>query len=483
MSLKKNVVYNTILTVSNVAFPVVTTPYVSRVLGVENIGIVNFATTYASYFALFVALGIPMYGMREIAKQANNQEARNQIFSELFVINILSVVIFSIIYLITIFSVPSLAQNKEFLLIVGVSVLFVPLNVDWFFSGREKFKIVTLRSLATKIMAVGGLFIFVRTRNDIVPYLILNIVANLSSQIWNFGYMLKTEVKLRFKRLQLKKHLNAVFILFISKIAVSVYTMLSILILGFMSDYAQVGYFTSADKIARLITIIVTAMSPVMIAKINTIQRTENSQKEILRLLNNSFGYMMILAVPATVGLIMIAPRFVPLFFGEEFIPATVSLQLLSLLIVIIGISNLFGMQVLFALRHEKKFLVAVLFGTASNLCLNLLFAGKYGSIGVSVVSVVTEIMISIMTFIFALKIITFRINIRNVFQPILATLPIIPVSLFFNHIIKHSIGCLSITITTSTIIYIGIMIFIFKNEQATQMYNLLLNRIKTYKH
>jgi O-antigen/teichoic acid export membrane protein len=479
MSLKKNIAYNTILTVSNVAFPVVTTPYVSRVLGVENIGIVNFATTYASYFALFVALGIPMYGMREIAKQANNQEARNQIFSELFVINVLSAIIFSIIYLVTIFSVPSLAQNKEFLLIVGVSVLFFPFNVDWFFSGREQFKLITLRTLAAKVIAVGGLFIFVRTRDNIVPYLILTVAANLSSQICNFGYMLKTEVKFRFKHLQIKKHLNAVLILFASNIAISVYTMLSTLILGFMSDYTQVGYYTSAIKVSKMILPIVTAMSLVMVARINTIKGEKDSQKKILRLQNNSFGYMMMLAVPATIGLIMIAPRFVPLFFGVEFVPATVSLQLLSLLIVIIGLSNLFGIQILVAMGHEKKLLAAVLFGTVSNLCLNLLLVGKYGSIGASVASVIAEIMVTAATFVFALKILPIRINIENIFQPILAALPIIPIALFFSHITKHDISYLSITVATSAIIYAGIMIVVFKNEQASQIVHSVIRKIK----
>jgi O-antigen/teichoic acid export membrane protein len=482
MSLKKNVVYNTILTVSNVAFPIVTTPYVSRILGVENIGIVNFVTTYAFYFALFVALGIPMYGMREIAKQANNQEARNQIFSELFVITVLSAIIFSIIYLITIFSVPSLAQNKEFLLIVGVSVLFVPLNVDWFFSGREKFKIVTLRPLATKIIAVGGLFIFVRTRNDIVPYLILSIVANLSSQIWNFGYMLKTEVQFRFKRLQLKKHLNAVLVLFATNIAISVYTMLSPLILGFMSDYTQVGYYTSAIKVSKMVLPIVTAMSPVVVARINTIKGEKDSQKEILRLLNNSFGYMMMLAVPATIGLIMVAPRFVPLFFGEEFIPATVSLQILSLLIVIIGINNLLAMQILVGMGYEKKALKVVLFGALSSLCINILMVGPYGSIGASIASTTAEIIVTIVSIIFVLEIVSLRINTKNILEPIVAALPIIPISIYIDHLFEHNLTYLLVTIIICGIIYIVIMMFIFKNEQLNQITHSIDRKIKTLK-
>jgi O-antigen/teichoic acid export membrane protein len=478
MSLKKNVAYNTVLTVSNVAFPIVTTPYVSRILGVENIGIVNFATTYASYFALFVALGIPMYGMREIAKQNNSPEGRNRVFSELFVINVLSAILFSLGYLITIFSVPALSHDREFLLITGISVLSVPFNVDWFFSGREKFKLVTLRTLAAKIIAVGGLFIFVRTREDIIPYLILTVAANLSSQIWNFGYMLKTEVKLRLKQLQIKRHLNAVLVLFASNIAISVYTMLSTLILGFMSDYTQVGYYTSAIKVSKMILPIVTAMSPVMIARINTVKGEKDSQSEILRLLNSSFGYMMMLAVPATVGLIMIAPRFVPLFFGEEFIPATASLQILSLLIIIIGISNLFGWQILFAAGYEKKILKTTLFGSISNICLNILFIHQSGAFGASIAYVITEIIVMIMVIIFALHIMPIHINKNNIYQPLLASLPFIPVSLFCNTI-RSDMICLLATVVISGILYISILIFIFKNESANQLLFFINRKIK----
>jgi O-antigen/teichoic acid export membrane protein len=477
MALKKNVIYNTILTVSNVTFPVITTPYVSRVLGVENIGIVNFATTYASYFALFVALGIPMYGMREIAKQANNQEGRNQIFSELFVINVLSAVIFSIIYLITIFSVPSFAQNKEFLLIVGTSVLFVPLNVDWFFSGREKFKIVTLRTLATKIIAVGGLFIFVRTRNDIIPYLLLTVAANLSSQIWNFGYMLKTEVRIRFKYLQIKKHMNAVLVLFASNVTAGVFIMLNTLLLGFLSNYTQVGYYASAMKICRLILDIIIAISPVVIARINTIKGEKDNQKEILRLLDNSFGYMMMLAIPATIGLIVIAPRFVPLFFGEEFTPATISLQLLSLLIVLVSLSSLFGWQILFTMGYEKKILYATLIGCISDICLSTLLV-HHGSFGVSVAYIITEIIIAIMIIRFASRIMPIHINKRNIYHPLLAGLSIIIVSLFFDTI-EHNFIYMLLTVVVSGILYISVLLFILKNELANNLLMLFINKIK----
>jgi O-antigen/teichoic acid export membrane protein len=255
--------------------------------------------------------------------------------------------------------------------------------------------------------------------------------------------------------------------------------MLSTLLLGFLSDYTQVGYYTSAIKVSAIVLPIVTAMSPIMIARINTIKGEKGNQTEILQLLNKSFGYMMMLAVPATIGLMMIAPRFILLFFGVEFISATVSLQILSLLIVIIGLSNLFGIQVLVALGHEKKLLAAVLFGTISNFCLNLLLIGKYGSVGASVASVIAELMVSAAIFIFALKVMPVRINTESILQPILAALPIIPVSLLLSRIMEHNLNYLLMTVATGAIIYVGIMIIVFKNEQANQIVHSIIRKIK----
>jgi O-antigen/teichoic acid export membrane protein len=480
VSLKKNVAYNTILTVSNVAFPVITTPYVSRILGVENVGIIDFVVTYSSYFALFVALGIPLYGMREIAKQNSSQENRAQIFSELFVINIFSSLIFSIVYLITIFSIPSLSHDKEFLLIAGLSVLFVPLNVDWFFSGRERFKMVTLRTLTTKVLTVGGLFVFVHTRADIIPYLILNIVANLSGQLWNFGYMLKTEIRFHFRNLQIKKHLNAIFILFVSNIATNVYAMMGILLLGFMSDYIQVGYYTSATKASKIILPVVIAMSPVIIAKINTIRGETNDFAQISKLLNRSFGYMMMLALPATVGLIIVAPRFVPFFFGREFVPATISVQLLSALILLGGFSNFFANQILLGLGYDKQVAIITIFGIISGLGLNILFIPQYGSLGASIAYVVTEIIVTILSIILALKVVPVRLDVKNILQPIFASCLIIPISLGLNHILRNNLIYLLSTLVINGLVYFILMIFVFKNEQANQIFYSIIKKITT---
>jgi O-antigen/teichoic acid export membrane protein len=480
MSVKRNIAYNTILRVANVAFPIITTPYVSRVLGVENIGAVNFASTYASYFALVAALGIPVYGVREIAKLNDNTDERNKVFSELFAVSGISTVICALIYIVTVFAVPVLYQERRLLLITGIAIFALPFSVDWFFSGREKFKIITIRALIVRIVSLAGLFIFVRTRADVVPYLLLTVFANVASQFWNFGYMLKTEVTIRLQKLNLRKHLKGVMTLFASNIAISVYTMLSAIILGFMSNYTEVGYYTSAIKISNMILPIVTAMSPVVIARINTLKGSQgNNRNEIIRLLSNSFEYMMMLAIPASIGLIVIAPRFVPLFFGAEFIPSTLPLQLLSLLIIIIGISNLFGWQVLVAMGYEKKFLVAVLIGTVSSFILNLLLDGKFGAMGATTASIIAEIFVTIATIAFAYKILPVKIKLKNIYQPMVACFPVVVIGIICNNLIINNLIHILTTIILGGLVYGSIMICTFKNEQ---MNNILSSVIKRFR-
>jgi O-antigen/teichoic acid export membrane protein len=478
MSVKRNIVYNTILNILNVLFPFITTPYVSRILGVHNIGVVNFVHTYTSYFSLFALLGIPIYGMREIAKYAHDSEKRSLIFSELFLLSCISTLIFSSIYIVTIFTIPVLYQNHIFLLITGISLFLTPISIDWFFSGREKFKLITIRSLLVKIISICGLFIFVKKRQDIIPYLLLSLTASLLNSGWNFGYLLKKEVTFQFKGLRPQRHLASILVLFVSNIAISVYTMLNTLMLGFLSDYTQVGYYTSSIKMSKLILPVVTSMSPVMIARINTIKGDGGNKKQIAALLNRSFMIIMILAVPAVIGLITITSRFVPFFFGTEFIPAISSMKLLALLIVIIGISNLFGIQVLVALGHEKKFFSAVLMGTVSSFILNVLLIRRHGSLGASIASVLSEIIVTIAAILFASKVISIHIDMKSIYQPIIAAIPIIPVSIWFDSVMRHTSGYLFATITTSSIIYVGFMLFVFKNELMNSIVHSLVGKI-----
>ena len=242
----KNVLYNVILNITNIAFPIVVTPYIARVLGVENMGIVNFATAYASYFSILIHLGIPIYGVRAIAKCKDNLKERSKIATELVAIMGVSSLLFSAIYLASIYSINILRAESEYLLIAGLPLILSIFNVEWYFQGREKLKIITLRSIVVKVLSLAAIFIFVKERGDLILYILINNLAAVLSQFWTFLIFLTKELKVKFKELNLRRHPKPTLTLFLSTLAITIYTLLPSFMLGFLSTYTYFGSYTPA---------------------------------------------------------------------------------------------------------------------------------------------------------------------------------------------------------------------------------------------
>lgn len=479
MSLKSNALYNILLNVSNVLFPFITTPYISKVLGVENIGIVNFAITYASYFVMIAMLGVPTYGMRVIASyQISGNDHRQAVFIELSTIIFIFSLIVSSIYVISIFAIPQLYEQKDFLLVAGLTVYLASLNIEWYFGGRERFKLITVRSLVVKIAMTAGMFIFVRTRQDVMPYLLLMVGATLLNHVWNWIYLLCNDwKKVEWNTLRFKYHIKPLLMLFSATLAINIYTMLDTIMLGFISDYNQVGYYTSAMKISRIAMPLVTAMSPVVFARVSALKESGETE-QIKQILHNSFSYMYILAVPLTIGLVVLSPRFVPMFFGPEFMPTILPMQLLALLVIIIGISNVYGTQMVQAMGHDKQFLTAVIVGTIINFTLNMLLIKPYGAIGASIASIAAEIVVLVVMAIFAHRIINLNIGFKNLVQPVVASLPIIVFSVILNNYFSiNHITYFSILIISSGLSYFGLMLFVFKDQTVINLFNSVLSK------
>jgi O-antigen/teichoic acid export membrane protein len=481
MSIKKNIFYNGLLSALSMMFPIVTAPYISRVLGVENMGLLNFVSDYAGYFVPFAALGVNFYGMREIAKSKNDPEKASQIFSEIFRINILSTVIVSVVYCASILLVPQLRQDWTLFILAGVVLYLTPIAIDWYFRGLENFRAITLRSFIVRCITLIGLFVFVRHREDVIPYILLCMVSVIGANIWNLIYAKKQGLRIKWRNLNVKTHLKPMSVFFVSNITISLYTMLNTLLLGFLSDYTQVGYFSSAYKIIYIVLTVIGVMSPVIMARVSIMKGESNNDEEITKLYSRSLMIMLIMAIPATIGLIVISPRFIPFFFGMDYLPSILPMQLLSMLVLIIGVSNFFGIQILLGLGYEKKFLRCVLYGAMSCIVLNLLLIEKFGAIGTSIAIVVAEMVVAIAVMVCALKIVAVRIHCRDIIQPLLASLPIILIALLFNRLIAQNWGYLSVTILLGGLIYLGIMLYVFKNEIFRQLLFLVTNKIKSF--
>lgn len=479
MSIKKNLIYNVILNITNVLYPFITVPYVSRVLGAEGIGITSFATTFSGYFAILAALGIPTYGMREISKVRDDEIQTEDLFSELFSINVLSSLFFSIIYLVVVSTIPQLKNERTLFFISGITLYLSPFTIDWFFSGRENFKIITIRSLIVKFICVIGLFIFVRIKTDLIAYVLLNVFAILGNQFWNFFVLLRSGMRIKFTFHNLKTHIKPLLYLYASVIAISIYTMLDTLMLGFLSNYREVGYYTSATKISRLILPIVTGLGTVLLPRLSY-YKEQDKFTEILALLKQSFSLMLFLALPITIALILISPQFVPLFFGHDFNGAIYPMQILSLLTIIIGINNLSGVQILIGLGYDKLFMNSVLLGVIVDFSLNLLLIPRYGAIGACYSSITAELLITFVTIYYAVQNAKIHFFSSKIFiKNLLAACVLIPIYLLLMHIHLSNVIQLIVFTTFGSIFYLILQFYFVKNETFFRAIEILKQKIK----
>ena len=409
-SLKKNLVYNILINLSSVIFPFITAPYVARVLEPEGVGLFNFANTYAGYFALVAALGIPTYGVREVAKVRDDREKLQTLVSQLISINVLTTIIVTIIYLLSIAFIGQLNENYIIFIVAGIVLYMAPFKTNWFFNGLENFGFLTLRTLAMRVLSLVALFMFVHKKDDLIIYIIIYVLSAVLGDIWNYVMMINNNARPRFTLRGLKQHLNPLFVLFSSAIAISIYTILDTLMIGFISEYSQVGYYNSASHISKAILAAVTSLSAVAIPRISHYLKNGETEK-INELVNKSFYFVSFLAFPISIGIFCIAPVFVPLFFGEEFYGAIVPLQILGFLIVAIGLNNLSGVQILIGMGYDKLFLYSVLVGTFVNFSLNSVLIYYMGAVGASIASIAAEIIILFVTTVYVYKKTSIRIN------------------------------------------------------------------------
>ncbi len=391
-SIKRNFLYNILLNISKVIFPLITAPYVSRVLEPDGVGLFNFANTYACYFSLFAALGIPYYGIREIAKIKDNTKEQTIFISEIISISIVVTLICSIILFLSIIFVPQLNENYFVFLVAGIILYTTPFKVDWFFQGKEEFAYITFRSLVVKALSVLLLFLLVHEKNDLLIYVTLNATAEVSNEIWNFIKLNQSGIHPCFT-LSGKYHLKPLLILFSSSIAISIYTMLDTLMLGFMTDYKEVGYYNCATHISKALVPIVTSLSAVVLPRV-TLLKKEGKWDDINGLMNKSFSIVSFLSFPIAFSVIALAPVFVPLFYGEQFYGTIIPLQIIIITVIVIGFNNLTGVQILLGFGFDKLFLYSILSGTITNFSLNLILIPLFGASGAAFSSVLAEIVI-----------------------------------------------------------------------------------------
>lgn len=399
-SIAKNFAYNILLNLSRVVLPLITAPYVSRILEPDGIGINGFANTYVTYFVLVALLGIPTYGIREVAKVSDSKEKMSEFVSQMMTIAIVCTLVVTVIFIVSVFLIPQLAENYAIILVAGTALYFAPFQIDWFFQGVEKFDFITKRTLAIRIVSIICIFLFIKEKSDLLLYVAIGALGGVVGNIWSYFALRKYGVKVKFSLRNARKHLKPLMILFSSSVAISVYVLLDTVMLGFISNYSQVGYYTNATFITRTLLMFITSLAAVVIPRLSQYARDKNIA-EIETIVRKSFSIISFLAIPMVVGIFCSAADFSTLFFGKEFLGVAWPLAITSLLLIAIGYNNITGVQILIGMGFDKLFLKAVLIGAGLNVVLNLILIPFYGAIGASIASVSAETLILFITYLF----------------------------------------------------------------------------------
>lgn len=464
------------MNISKVIFPLITAPYVSRVLEPDGVGLFNFATTYANWFALFAALGIPYYGIREIAQIKESIEKQTRFVSEIISISILSSLLYTFVFFLTLLFIPQLNENYKIFIIAAIVLYFTPIKIEWFFSGKEEFGYITLRSLIIKTLSVILLFLLVKTKDDLLTYVAIYAISVVTNDIWNFIKLYRSGIHPYFT-LSLKKHLKPLLILFSSSIAIYVYTALDTMMLGFICDYTEVGYYNCATHISKAIIPIVTSLAAVALPRVAQYKK-EKRIDDINTLLKKSFLIVGFLSVPISFGIISVAPTFVPLFFGSQYTGTILPLQIIILTVVVVGYNNLTGVQILLSFGLDKYFLYSIVAGTISSFTINIILIPLYGAIGAAISSVIAESVVLLFMLYFIYKYTPVRfMECKYTFATILTASSFFLISSYLFSLFNGWIGII-VVIVACSILYL-IVQYIINHPSEKELLVLVLRKIR----
>lgn len=473
-SVKVNYIYNLIYQIAAIIIPIITIPYISRVLGPENIGIYSFTLSISAYFILFGSLGISLYGKREIAYVQDNKEEYSKIFWELFLLKALFMLISIIIFYFTF--VTGNNDYNSFYKILILELIGEVVDISWLFQGLEEFKKTVLRNLLVKTVSLICIFVFVKNSNDLFIYYLIYVLSILLGNLSLWLYLPKFLVKIKFKNINIFRHLRETIIFFIPQVAIQIYTVLDRTMIGYLIvDKSEVGFYTQGEKVIKLLLTIITAMGIVMLPRIAS-KHSEGDTRTIKIYLNKSFNLVYFLAFPMIFGIISVTDAFVPIFFGKGYDEVIPVMNIISPILLLIGMSNVIGVQYLLPTRHQKEYTLSVIIGAIVNFISNYFLIPKYGACGAAAGTVIAETVVTLSQIIFVRKQLDIKNIILSAWQYLFASIIMFMVLLVFKHFVNEGIFSILIRIIIGSIVYLGCLILL-KNKFLYEYIKLL--RIK----
>ena len=380
---KSKVLYNfffsSLSTFLNMVVPLLTYPYIARILGPANMGKLGVAASLTNYFIVAASLGLPVYGMREIARTRSDRKTMGNTASELFIISLFSSAISTIVYTIIIYVVPQYRNDFGLFIIFGATIITSTLFIEWFFQGIEQFRYIGLRNVFIKAAFVICLFLMVKKENDYKIYALLFIGSSFIAMVVNVLSATRY-VRFSFKRLNLFRHVEPMIVFAILSFLITAYTNLDFLFLGLFSDNVQAGFYNISIRLARMIITFIATLSTVLMPKLAA--SADTRPEEFRSILRWSADLIVLFALPAGAGLFAVSGDLAVVFAGKAFAASASSLRITAFLVPVVALSNFLQMQILIPQKKEKKMLISFFTGLFVTGAAMALLVPRTGQIG-----------------------------------------------------------------------------------------------------
>ena len=479
-SLALNAFLNSFRSVLNILFPLITFPYVSRKLTVEGIGIYNFSNSIVSYFVLIAALGIGTYAVREGAKYRKNKKKITQFSSEVFTINICSTVIAYVLLVLCLIIFPKIHKYYLCILIFSLQIFFTTIGTEWIYQIYEDYTYITIRSIIFQIVSVILLFIFVREPQDYLNYAAITVFSAVGSNVLNFFHARQyCNIHLVF-HFNWKKHLPPILILFAAGIANMIYLNSDITLLGVIKDNYIVGIYAVSSKVYNLIKTLISALLIVTIPRLAMLfgNRRMKEYKNILSKLTNT---LVILALPASVGLFLLAKEVILIISGPNYLRAISSLRILCFAYIFSILAWILSDCVLIPAKREKKVLISMSSSAILNIVFNILLIPLWNENAAAISTVLAEVCMFIVNYYYAkdmvIDIFQSKKLLKSFFDSSIGCIGIVIGCILCNVIFKSILTKTIFSIIISVITY-GIILVLLKNVVAIKILKAIKSKL-----
>lgn len=410
-SIKSNYIFNLLNSVSQLLFPLITFPYASRIMMADGIGQVQFFSSIISYISLFTCLGIPMYAIREVAKVRSDVAKMSTTTIEILLLHAMLTILGYVAAAIICMTVSDVQTDIPLFLILSATIFFTAIGCEWFYQGIEDFKYVAIRGLVVKMISVALLFLFVKTKEDILWYGAYTVFGVLGGNIFNF-LRLRKYVDRRIVNIQdlhPLRHLKPAIHIFVLNVITSIYLQLNTMLLGFLKDIAAVGYFTAATKLMYMTMSVSNSLGSVIMPRASNLI-AENKMNEFKNVVQKSYDFIIAISIPLTIGLIFTSKSAILLLSGNSFYPSILASQIVAINIISIGISGVMGMQILYPMGKINIVILCTFLGAITNVIVNVLLIPHYGHNGTAIAFATTEFVVTASMYFIGKKYIPIRL-------------------------------------------------------------------------